>query len=165
MFERFTERARLVVVLAQDEARALKHNYIGREHLLLGLLREEEGLAARVLKSLYIGVEETRSQVARIAEQEVVTVSRAHELAQTVREKHLMLDVLDSRALAELERLAAEDRLREMLRKAMSIVDGRVDHIYRGECPDKVEGPDVRDTDCPACQWLDAAAWVLKDAE
>ena len=52
MFERFTERARQVVVLAQDEARALKHNYIGTEHILLGLLREEEGLAARVLESL-----------------------------------------------------------------------------------------------------------------
>src|SRR3954447_14735461 len=44
VFERFTERARQVVVLAQDEARALKHNYIGTEHILLGLLREEEGL-------------------------------------------------------------------------------------------------------------------------
>mgnify|MGYP003297059187 CR=1 FL=1 len=52
MFERFTERARQVVVLAQDEARALKHNYIGTEHILLGLLREEEGLASRVLESL-----------------------------------------------------------------------------------------------------------------
>ncbi|MGH3091540.1 MAG: Clp protease N-terminal domain-containing protein, partial [Gaiellaceae bacterium] len=50
MFERFTERARQVVVYAQDEARALKHNYIGTEHLLLGLLREEEGPAARVLE-------------------------------------------------------------------------------------------------------------------
>ena len=47
LFERFTERARQVVVLAQDEARALKHNYIGTEHILLGLLREEEALAAR----------------------------------------------------------------------------------------------------------------------
>src|SRR3712207_8927307 len=58
VFERFTERARQVVVLAQDEARALKHNYIGTEHILLGLLREEEGLAARVLESLDITVEE-----------------------------------------------------------------------------------------------------------
>src|SRR5438046_3276604 len=69
MFERFTERARQVVVLAQDEARALKHNYIGTEHLLLGLLREEEGLAARVLESLDITVEEVRAQVARIVGQ------------------------------------------------------------------------------------------------
>ena len=52
MFERFTERARQVVVLAQEEARTLKHNYIGTEHILLGLLREEEGLAARVLEGL-----------------------------------------------------------------------------------------------------------------
>ena len=57
MFERFTERARQVVVLAQEEARTLKHNYIGTEHILLGLLREEEGLAARVLESLDITVE------------------------------------------------------------------------------------------------------------
>src|SRR5690349_2138688 len=69
MFERFTERARQVVVLAQDEARTLKHNYIGTEHILLGLLREEEGLAARVLDSLDITVEEVRAQVARIVGQ------------------------------------------------------------------------------------------------
>ncbi len=69
MFERFTERARQVVVLAQDEARALKHNYIGTEHILLGLLREEEGLAARVLESLDITVEEVRAQIARIVGQ------------------------------------------------------------------------------------------------
>jgi ATP-dependent Clp protease ATP-binding subunit ClpC len=66
VFERFTGRARHVVVLAQDEARALRHNYIGTEHLLLGLLREEEGLAARVLDSLGITVDDARAQVASI---------------------------------------------------------------------------------------------------
>src|SRR4030088_1315301 len=66
MFERFTERARQVVVLAQEEARTLKHNYIGTEHILLGLLREEEGVAARVLESLDITVERVRAQVVRI---------------------------------------------------------------------------------------------------
>ncbi len=66
MFERFTERARQVVVLAQDEARTLGHNYIGTEHILLGLLREEHGLAARVLASLDITSEEIRARVARI---------------------------------------------------------------------------------------------------
>src|SRR5207249_4327629 len=77
LFERFTERARQVVVLAQDEARALKHNYIGTEHILLGLLREEEGLAARVLESLDITVEEVRAQVARIVGQgDVVTTGQ-----------------------------------------------------------------------------------------
>jgi ATP-dependent Clp protease ATP-binding subunit ClpA len=66
LFERFTERARQSVVLAQDEARALKHNYIGTEHLLLGLLREEEGIAAHALESLGIDVEEVRAQVVRV---------------------------------------------------------------------------------------------------
>jgi ATP-dependent Clp protease ATP-binding subunit ClpC len=66
LFERFTERSRQIVVLAQDEARALGHNYIGTEHILLGLLREEEGLAARVLESLDITVEEVREQVERV---------------------------------------------------------------------------------------------------
>jgi ATP-dependent Clp protease ATP-binding subunit ClpA len=66
MFEKFTERARQVVVLAQEEARTLKHNYIGTEHILLGLLREEEGLAARVLESLDITVERVRAQVVQI---------------------------------------------------------------------------------------------------
>ncbi len=66
MFEKFTDRARQVVVLAQEEARSLKHNYIGTEHILLGLLREEEGLAARVLESLDITVVRVRAQVVRI---------------------------------------------------------------------------------------------------
>jgi ATP-dependent Clp protease ATP-binding subunit ClpC len=69
VFERFTERARQVVVLAQDEARGLNHNYIGTEHLLLGLLREEEGIAARVLESLDIALEEMRARVAAIVGQ------------------------------------------------------------------------------------------------
>src|SRR5207253_7748519 len=66
VFERFTERARQVVVLAQEEARALKHNYIGTEHLLLGLLREEKGVAARVLESLGVSFDGARAQIERI---------------------------------------------------------------------------------------------------
>jgi ATP-dependent Clp protease ATP-binding subunit ClpC len=66
VFERFTERARQVVVLAQDESRTLGHDYIGTEHILLGLLREQEGLAARVLESLDLTIEEVRAQVVSI---------------------------------------------------------------------------------------------------
>src|ERR687885_928019 len=66
MFERFTERARKVVVVAQDEARHFNHNYIGTEHLLLGLLREDEGVAARALGSLNITLDEVREQVESI---------------------------------------------------------------------------------------------------
>ncbi|MCZ7588581.1 MAG: UvrB/UvrC motif-containing protein [Gaiella sp.] len=66
MFERFTERARQVVVFAQDESRRLGHDHIGTEHLLLGLLREEEGLAARVLGAMDVTLEEVRAEVERI---------------------------------------------------------------------------------------------------
>jgi negative regulator of genetic competence ClpC/MecB len=63
MFERFTDRARRVIVLAQDEARNLKHNYLGTEHFLLGLIREGEGVAAKALEALDITLDEVRSQV------------------------------------------------------------------------------------------------------
>src|ERR671914_590176 len=66
VFERFTERARQVVVLAQEEARILKHNYIGTEHILLGLLREEEGLAARVLLDFDADSEKIRNEFIRM---------------------------------------------------------------------------------------------------
>lgn len=66
MFERFTERARRVVVFAQEEARMLNQNYIGTEHLLLGLIREEEGVAARALQSLGISLFDVRAQVEEI---------------------------------------------------------------------------------------------------
>jgi ATP-dependent Clp protease ATP-binding subunit ClpC len=66
MFERFTDRARRVVVLAQEEARMLNHNYIGTEHILLGLLHEGEGVAARALESLGISREAVRQQVEEI---------------------------------------------------------------------------------------------------
>jgi ATP-dependent Clp protease ATP-binding subunit ClpC len=66
MFERFTDRARRVVVLAQEEARMLNHNYIGTEHILLGLIHEGEGVAAKALESLNISLEAVRQQVEEI---------------------------------------------------------------------------------------------------
>src|SRR5437667_63189 len=66
MFERFTDRARRVVVLAQEEARMLNHNYIGTEHLLLGLIHEGEGVAAKALESMGISLEAVRQQVEEI---------------------------------------------------------------------------------------------------
>jgi hypothetical protein len=68
MFERFTERARQVVVMAQEEARALRHERIGTEHLLLGLLREEEGLAAHVLRDLGVALDNARRKVDELVE-------------------------------------------------------------------------------------------------
>jgi ATP-dependent Clp protease ATP-binding subunit ClpC len=66
MFERFTDRARRVVVLAQEEARMLNHNYIGTEHILLGLIKEGEGVAAKGLEALGISLDGVRSQVEEI---------------------------------------------------------------------------------------------------
>jgi ATP-dependent Clp protease ATP-binding subunit ClpC len=66
MFERFTDRARRVVVLAQEEARMLNHNYIGTEHLLLGLIHEGQGVAATALESLGVSLEAVRAQVEEI---------------------------------------------------------------------------------------------------
>ena len=63
MFERFTERARQVIVLAQEEARVLHHTHIGTEHLLLGLLREQEGVAAQALAALGVTLEDARTRV------------------------------------------------------------------------------------------------------
>jgi len=66
MFERFTDRARRVVVQAQEESRRLNHSYIGTEHLLLGVLREDEGVAAAALAALEVGLDPAREQVAEI---------------------------------------------------------------------------------------------------
>ena len=66
MFERFTDQSRRVVVLAQEEARRLDHNYIGTEHILLGLIREGEGVAAKALESLGISLDAVRQQVEEI---------------------------------------------------------------------------------------------------
>jgi ATP-dependent Clp protease ATP-binding subunit ClpC len=66
VFERFTDRARRVVVLAQEEARLLNHNYIGTEHILLGLANEGEGIAARALQSLDVALADVRHQVVQL---------------------------------------------------------------------------------------------------
>src|SRR3974390_1558884 len=64
MFERFTDRARRVLVLAQEEARLLNHNFIGTEHLLLGLMHESEGVAAKALEPVGVSWEAVRAKVA-----------------------------------------------------------------------------------------------------
>jgi ATP-dependent Clp protease ATP-binding subunit ClpA len=66
MFERFTDRARRVVVLAQEEAMMLNHNYIGTEHILLGLIREGDGVAAQVLVKLGADLNQVRQQVIQL---------------------------------------------------------------------------------------------------
>jgi ATP-dependent Clp protease ATP-binding subunit ClpC len=78
MFERFTDRARRVVVLAQDEARGLNHNWIGTEHLLLAVLREGHGVGAKALESMQISLDATRQQVESIIGRGQGTVGAGH---------------------------------------------------------------------------------------
>ena len=80
MFERFTDRARRVVVLAQEEARMLNHNYIGTEHILLGLIHEGEGVAAKALESLGISLEAVRQKVEEIIGHGQQIAQRTHSV-------------------------------------------------------------------------------------
>ena len=92
MFERFTDRARRVVVLAQEEARMLNHNYIGTEHILLGLIHEGEGVAAKALESLGISLEAVRQKVEEIighGQQSPADTSHSHPRAKKVLELSL----------------------------------------------------------------------------
>ncbi len=93
MFERYTERARKVIILAQDEAVRLKHNYIGTEHLLLGLLREREGIAAKILESLDISIEAVRNELENFVDQ--TEYQGATEVAFTPRAKRVLELALD----------------------------------------------------------------------
>ncbi|NSW76719.1 MAG: ATP-dependent Clp protease ATP-binding subunit [Candidatus Atribacteria bacterium] len=93
MFERYTERARKVIILAQDEAIRLKHNHIGTEHLLLGLLREREGIAARILESFDISLDLVRSELESLVEKTEYQGSK--EVAFTPRAKRVLELALD----------------------------------------------------------------------
>jgi ATP-dependent Clp protease ATP-binding subunit ClpA len=154
MFERFTERARQVVVLAQEEARTLKHSYIGTEHILLGLLREEEGLAARVLESLDITVERVRAQVVRIvgSGEEVTSgqipfTPRAKKVLElALREalnlghdyigtEHILLGLLDentgvaARILVDFE--ADSEKIRNEVARALTVGEADLAHYLQ----------------------------------
>jgi ATP-dependent Clp protease ATP-binding subunit ClpC len=98
MFERFTDRARLVVVRAQEEARALGHDYVGTEHVLLGLIHDGGGVAAKVLESLAISPEVVRQRVAEVIGQG--GQSPSGHIPFTPRSKKLLeLALQESRAL------------------------------------------------------------------
>jgi ATP-dependent Clp protease ATP-binding subunit ClpC len=133
MFERFTDRGRTVVVLAEEEARGLDHNYIGTEHLLLGLLAEGNGRAAQVLHAAGITIERVREEVARIVGEGAAlspsadlppaslpfTVRSKKVLEQSLREslnlgqehiatEHILLGLVDEREGVGAQILAAE---------------------------------------------------------
>jgi ATP-dependent Clp protease ATP-binding subunit ClpC len=134
VFERFTQSARQVVVLAQKEARALRHNYIGTEHLLLGLLRERESPAGRVLERFDLGVDEVREQVEKI-------IGRGDEVASgqipfTPRAKKVLeLSSKEAHALGH-RFVGPEHVLLGMLREGEGVANEILD--WYGASPEKV---------------------------
>src|ERR671917_18215 len=110
MFERFTERARQVVVLAQEEARSLGHNYIGTEHILLGLVRENEGVAARILLDFDADSEKIRNEVIRMLSGPGGRQGRAGAAAGAQGEGKKSSKLLDQFG-RNLTKLAAEGKL------------------------------------------------------
>src|SRR5579885_833597 len=90
MFERFTDRARRVVVLAQEEARLLNHNYIGTEHILLGLLRESDGVAARVLERAGVSTDAVRDKVMTIVGEGASDIPATGHIPFTPRSKKVL---------------------------------------------------------------------------
>src|SRR5579875_2852750 len=134
MFERFTDRARRVVVLAQEEARMLNHNYIGTEHILLGLIHEGEGVAAKALESLGISLEAVRQQVEEIIGQGREAPQLGHNYIGT---EHILLGLIregEGVAAQVLVRLGADlNRVRQQVIQLL--------HGYQGKEPSAAGGP------------------------
>ncbi|MGH2768871.1 MAG: Clp protease N-terminal domain-containing protein, partial [Actinomycetota bacterium] len=143
MFERFTDRARRVVVLAQEEARHLNHNYIGTEHILLGLISEGEGVGAQALRALGFSLEAVRSQVGDIIgtgssspqghipftprAKKVLEISlrEMHQLGHNhIGTEHILLGIIregEGVAAQVLERMGAElERVRQQVIQLLS---------------------------------------------
>ncbi len=160
MFERFTERARQVVVFAQEQARELGHNQIGTEHILLGLLREDEGLAGRVLEAIGVTLAQAREQVVRAivfgeatATGQMPFTPRAKKVLElALREsqslghnyvgtEHILLGLVRNEGVAarilRIEFDAGQDRIREEVSRMLSATaSGRL-----GARPERSPGP------------------------
>jgi hypothetical protein len=127
MFERFTERARQVVVLGQEESRTLKHNYIGAEHLLLGLIREQQGVAARVLESFDITLERVRPEVVRLVGEGQET--RSGEIPfRPAAKKAFELSLREAQSLGD-RHIDTEHLLLGILRESTGVVARIIDDL------------------------------------
>lgn len=126
-FDKFTERARKVLALAQEEARRFNHNYIGTEHILLGLVREEEGMAARVLSNLGIGLNKVRAAVEFI-------IGRGEEAAQgdvglTPRAKRVIELAVDEARFLGHQYIGTEHILLGLLREGEGVAAGVLESL------------------------------------
>jgi ATP-dependent Clp protease ATP-binding subunit ClpC len=167
MFERFTDRARRVVVLAQEESRMLNHDYIGTEHILLGLVHEGEGVAAKALESLGISLDAVRQQVEELIGHgqqappgHIPFTSRAKKVLElSLREalqlghdyigtEHLLLGLLregDGVAARVLVRMGAD--LNRVRQQVIGLLTGRTGHIagaYKAGEPGDPEAVEAR---------------------
>jgi ATP-dependent Clp protease ATP-binding subunit ClpC len=159
MFEKFTDRARRVVVLAQEEARMLNHNYIGTEHILLGLVHEDDGVAAKAFRNLDISGEAVRQQVEEIIGRGEISpgghipfTPRAKKVLElSLREsihlghnyigtEHILLGLLregEGVAAQVLVRLGAD--LNQVRREVIRLVSGNVSDEGIGDLPSAAE--------------------------
>jgi ATP-dependent Clp protease ATP-binding subunit ClpC len=175
MFERFTDRARHVVVLAQSEARLLNHDYIGTEHILLGLIQEGEGVAAKALESLDISLEAVRTNVEEIIGQgkapppgHIPFTPRAKKVLEvSLREalqlghnyigtEHILLGLIregEGVAAQVLQKLGADlDGVRQAVIQLLEPYIGRKVKWKGGRRRVAVEPQDFDSPNCPTCR-------------
>jgi ATP-dependent Clp protease ATP-binding subunit ClpC len=127
VFERFTDRARRVIILAREEALRLDHNYIGTEHILLGLLREGEGVAARALESLGVSLLDVRNQVEEIIGRGTIVPS--DHIPFTPRAKKVLeLSFRESRLLKD-EHIGTEHILLGLVREGEGVAAQILVHL------------------------------------
>jgi len=139
-FEKFTERARKVLTLSQEEAQRFNHNYIGTEHILLGLVREGEGVAAKVLASLGVDLEKVRSAVEYIIGRGEKTVSG--EIGLTPRAKRVIELAVDEARRLNHNYIGTEHLLLGLLREGEGMAAGVLESL--GVSLDKVRAETVR---------------------
>ena len=126
-FDKFTERARKVLALAQEEARRFNHNYIGTEHILLGLVREEEGMAAKVLSNLGIGLNKVRAAVEFIIGRG--EGSTQNEVGLTPRAKRVIELAVDEARLLGHQYIGTEHILLGLLREGEGVASGVLESL------------------------------------
>jgi len=163
-----TPRAKKVIELAIDEARHLGHNYIGTEHILLGLLREKEGVAAGVLDSLGITLERARAEITRILSQGAPRSRLAHTTSRTPTLDQLSIDLTAAARAGKLDPVIGRAKEIERVTQILSrrtknnpaligepgvgktaIVEGLAHHIVAGDVPETLEGKRLLTLDMP----------------
>jgi len=163
-----TPRAKKVIELAIDEARHLGHNYIGTEHILLGLLREKEGVAAGVLDSLGITLERARAEITRILSQGSPRSRLAHTTSRTPTLDQLSIDLTAAARAGKLDPVIGRAKEIERVTQILSrrtknnpaligepgvgktaIVEGLAHHIVAGDVPETLEGKRLLTLDMP----------------